>query len=266
MKNNGALAQVHGHIEIMSGNDLGMMKGLHQFNQPDAGAWIQTGGGLIHHQDIRRSRQYGRDGHRPFFTLGQPVRRAVFQVRRPHSFEGLHDRLLQFLLFKTQVHRSEGHVLKNRGHEKLIVGVLEHHPHRTPYRTQAPGRNHAVAYPYAPPGGEQISVHVQQEGRLACPVFSDQGNGFSVSDPERNAVQPDRSVRVDIMQINGFNDMMAYGSTSRNNAPSVRGILFVRKTRNTVVQPATKAKSFQPGFADLIIRIRPSNPLESMAR
>ena len=40
------------HLEIMGGDNTGVLEGPEKVHQPPPPAWIQIGGGLVHHQHI----------------------------------------------------------------------------------------------------------------------------------------------------------------------------------------------------------------------
>ncbi|MDV7397495.1 hypothetical protein RZS08_39200, partial [Arthrospira platensis SPKY1] len=68
---------------------------------------VETGGGLVQHQDFRTHRQYSSDG-RPFFLAeAQRVRGALGQGNDSQRFQRLADPRLGIRLRQTQIQRPE---------------------------------------------------------------------------------------------------------------------------------------------------------------
>jgi hypothetical protein len=93
-------------------------------------------GGLVKHQHPGLHGQHAGDGHGALFTTGQAPGRAAGQVPDTDLLQrGLHA-LLHLAGRQALVAWAEGHVFVHRGHEELVVGVLEDIAHPLPYGRQ----------------------------------------------------------------------------------------------------------------------------------
>lgn len=106
------------------------------------------------------------------------MRRRLAQMQGADRFEGFGHAALDFVGGESHVRRSEGDVLLRRGHEELVVRVLEDHAHRLPHQPQRFGRDGNPARRHPTACGREQSVGVQQQGRLAGAVGTD-GATFS---------------------------------------------------------------------------------------
>lgn len=70
VQDNGALAHVQGHVQVVGGNDFCMFKTLEKTDETVTRQGVKVGGRFIHDQDVWG---YGQDsgyGNSPFFTAG----------------------------------------------------------------------------------------------------------------------------------------------------------------------------------------------------
>ena len=131
-----------------------------------------------------RARTLGRQARRP-------ARQTRFESRKSDLRQRLSDDVLDVGLPGPELARAEGDVFEDRGAEQLVLGVLEKEPHIAPDVRQIrldhgqavdpDGRN-------APPVLRQDPVQVQEEGRFARAVGTDQTNGFALGDVKGNSL------------------------------------------------------------------------------
>ena len=91
----------------------------------------------------------------------------------PHGPQRFDDAAFDLLGRQAHVRGTEGHVLLDRRHEELVVGVLEDDADGLADDRQRPGRDGDAAHDDPPLGRQQQPVGVQQQGRLAGAVGAD---------------------------------------------------------------------------------------------
>ena len=132
VQDDGPLAELDHHVQIMAGEDFGVLEIAEQAHELAAGKRIEAAGRLIHDQDVRRHGKDGGNGHPFLLPTGKMIGRLFLQMGCTHLLEDGLDPLLDFIHRQSQIERPEGHIIKNGGHEELIVRILENHTHRTP--------------------------------------------------------------------------------------------------------------------------------------
>ena len=90
-------------------------------------AGIQGGCRLVEQQDVRIEDQNRGQRDAFFFTAGEPVGRAVFQVGDFHFRHGGLDAVGDAILWPAHLERPESDLVKYRRVEKLDVGILKNH-------------------------------------------------------------------------------------------------------------------------------------------
>ena len=120
------------HVQIMAGEDPGVLEIAEQAHELAAGKGVEAAGRLIHDQDVRRHGKHRGNGHPFLLPAGEMIGRLVLQMGGAHLFEHVLDPLLDLIHRQPQIERPEGHIIKDRGHEELIVRILEDHAHRAP--------------------------------------------------------------------------------------------------------------------------------------
>src|SRR5580658_8615858 len=96
-----------------------------EFDDLGLAAGIERAAGLIEQQYFRIENQHGRQSHALLFAARQPMRRAIFQVRDAHRFQGLFDTRPDFLSGPTELQGSEGQLIENAGIEQLDFRILK---------------------------------------------------------------------------------------------------------------------------------------------
>ena len=110
-------------------------------------------------------------------------------VRHPDLLErGLHPRL-ELVALEAEVGRAEAHVLADRAHEQLVVGVLEHDADPAPDLGDVVLGDRQPADGDAPGAGDEDAVEVQHQRGLAGAVGAEQGDALALVDVEVDAEQ-----------------------------------------------------------------------------
>jgi hypothetical protein len=147
------------------------------------------------------------------------VRRAVGGVAHPHPVQRLVDPRERLGRRQAQVQRTERDVLAHRGHEELVVRVLEHQP-------DAPAQlAHVVATDAQPRDVElaatgQQPVEVEHERGFARAVGPEQRDPLVLRDLEVDAAQ--RPVPVGVRERQPARGDHAIATRSGINARSTR--------------------------------------------
>ncbi len=163
-------ADVEDEVQIMRGHDLRMGKRLKQLDQPPPRLGIKVCRRFVHDQDVRFHGKDRSDRHRALLPSGKMMRRFVAQLQRANGPERILDPFADTLFIQTQVERAEGHVIEDRGHEELVVGVLKDHPHPLANFLRRPLLEQHVADGHRARRGHEKTVHMQKKGRLARAV------------------------------------------------------------------------------------------------
>ena len=100
---------------------------FHQFHHLRRHLRIQTGGGLVHDKDLRTHGEDAGYGDPLPLAVGETHYPALPEILHPHHEQGFLDPPLDLVLGKTQILRSERHVLFHDRTEQHVVGVLEQH-------------------------------------------------------------------------------------------------------------------------------------------
>lgn len=164
-----------------------------------------------------------------FSPPGKVVRHFVRQGGGIHILQGLGHAAVYFFLREPHVQRAERHVFPDRGHEELIVRLLEYHTHAFPDAGGRFRRHGDVPHAHLSGRGRQQAVEMEQQGGFSRPVSSDEGDGFSVRDAHGDAVQGRGRVRIAEAQVDGFYKMVAHEMRLRVNWPASMVTLTQRK-------------------------------------
>ncbi len=95
-----------------------------------------------------------------------------------------------------EVRGAERHVVVNRRHEELVVGVLEHDPDALADLAEVGLRHGQPADPHLPGAAAEDAVQVQHQGRLAGAVRAEERDPLAFADGEIDAEE--RAVAVGI--------------------------------------------------------------------
>ncbi len=158
------------------GGDMLVEDGDHTFDS----VLVKPVGGFIEQQGIRGHRQYGGKGHEPFFSPGELVGDAILKSFQAEHLKSVTDDLLGFLPALPQIERPEGHILRYRRAEQLIVRILEQ---QSDPRSDLP----EILFPAAnlaedldlPLGGLEQTHDDVEERRLAAAVGANDPNPLS---------------------------------------------------------------------------------------
>ena len=245
-----ARAQVHDHVQVMGGDDLGMGELAQQADERAAGGGVQVRAGLVQHQDVRTHGKDSGDGDGALFPAGKMMGHFIRQSFRMDVPQGLPHAAVHFFRGEAHIEGAEGHVFPDRGHEKLVVRLLEHHPHALPDAGGGPGRYGYVSHPHLAGGGLQQAVEMQEQGGFSRSVPAYDGNGFPVGNAQGDAVQRRRGIRVAEAQVNGFYKVVAHERRPRAHWPASMVTLKQRKRMTSVQKrrpPAILRQVMAPG-------------------
>jgi len=120
----------------MGGDYFGMVERFQEFYQLAPCPGIKAGSGLVHHKDIRAHGEHRGDGYTAFLASGEPVGRPFLQIQDPDSCQGFLNMFLYFIHGQAQVQGAEGNIIKNSGHEQLVIRILENHADSSAYLLQ----------------------------------------------------------------------------------------------------------------------------------
>ena len=124
---------------------------------------------------------------------------------------------------QAEVGRAEGDVVAHRGHEELVVGVLEDDADAAPHLLQVLPWRPAARRPRTEPAPAlEDAVEVQNERGLAGPVGPEQGDPLATVDVQVDAVERLVAVGVGVGQALDVEDRGAHRCTA--GSPPVTGI------------------------------------------
>ena len=166
--------------------------------------------------------------------------------------------------FEAHVRRTEGHVLLDSGHEKLVVGVLENQPHRLPHQRQGPARERNPAHHHFALRRHQQPVGMQQQGRFSGPVGSHESHLLSVRNAERHA--PERLVTVGVTIMHVVEQQVVVAHRIRVERVSTGWNRRSSRSAEHHAARNTVSRIFHAGDSKTSAGIRPVNPRASMAR
>jgi hypothetical protein len=119
------------------------------------------------------------------------------------------------------VDRPEGHVVLHRGHEELVVGILEHVADPAPHFGQAGTRQRDAFDRHAALARQQQAIDMLQQRRLARAIGTDDGHRLTRQDAQVDAAQRQRAVRIVVChctQLDGRRDQTGAPVISRPRA------------------------------------------------
>ena len=170
-----ALAQLQRVRQVVSDHEDGHVKALEDLRHLATGGRVEVGGGFVEDEDLRSHRQHRGDGDPPALTEGQVVRWALRVRAHAHERQGLPHPGLELRSTQPDVVRPEGHVVPDRRHEQLVVGVLKDDPHPPPDLQEVLAGDGHSGDGHRPGGRLVNPVEVQDERRLARSVRTQQG-------------------------------------------------------------------------------------------
>ena len=134
------MAVFHGHelrrglgqkIPVVGDDDPGRGQRMQNLDDALPGLRVQAVGGFVQQEDPGPHGQDRGQGHELFFAAGQAVGQAALESGQAELFQGPHGPLPRLVHGQAQIQRPEGHVIKHRGIEELVFGVLQDQTHFT---------------------------------------------------------------------------------------------------------------------------------------
>ena len=127
-KNNGPLRDIAGDRQIVGCGDDRLpllVQFIEELDEPDLRAGVETVRGFIEQQHLRIRCQARCDGHLLLLTVREQMRRAVAKVLDAKRLEQALHFVRDLRWGQTELERAEGHLVPDRGREKLHIRVLE---------------------------------------------------------------------------------------------------------------------------------------------
>lgn len=186
-----------GRVEQVVGDHEGRAPaGGDELGELTPGERVEVGGGLVEDHDRGVHGQHGGERHPPALADAQVVRRPGGGVGHADRGEALLDPGLELGAGEPEVRRAEGDVPADRGHEELVVGVLEDDADPSADLAEVVVVDGQAVHDDAAGVGTQDPVEVQHEGGLARAVRPEDGEPLARSHPQVQAVQRPVAVRV----------------------------------------------------------------------
>lgn len=219
MDDNGARAEVKNEIEVVGGDDPGVVKGGQEFDEAAAGGRIETGRRLIHDQNLRLHRQDRGDGDGALLATGEAIGRAVSEMFGADALESGSDATFDLVKGKTEIQGAKGDIIPHRRHEELIVRILKEHADSTPHLREQLLAEGKIPDLHGPALRGKITVEMQQQGRFPGAVGTDNGHGFAMFDTKRDPLQCRGTVGVSIMQVIYGDNMVTHPMSLSTSNP-----------------------------------------------
>ena len=198
----------------MGHHEDGDVEGADDVGQLAARGRVEVRGRLVEHEDLRVHGEHRRDGDPSPLAEGQVVRRPVGELGHAHLCQGLEHPGVELVAAQPEVARPERHVVADRRHEQLVVGVLEDDADAAPDLGEVVlGDGQAGHRDGAGPGG-QDAVEVQHERGLAGAVRAQHGDPFAAVHVEVHAEERLVPVGVGERQAAHVENGGTHGATS----------------------------------------------------
>ena len=120
------VAQLQGVRQVVGDHDRRDVEAEHDLGQLPAGHRVEVRRRLVEDEDVGSHRQHRGQGDAPALAEAEVVRRPLGGVGHADRVQRLRGAGRQLVAAQAEVGRPEGDVVTDRGHEQLVVGVLEH--------------------------------------------------------------------------------------------------------------------------------------------
>ena len=154
-----------------------------------------------------------------------------------HRAQGLGHPLGHLVARKPHVERAEGHVLLDRGHEQLVVGVLEHEAHPQAQLGQGV-RPHLETGHLERSGSRHQPVQVKHQRGLAGAVGAQHGHALAMHHVQLDAAEPGLAVGVAVGEPRGM-----YRAAHASAPAATRSGTMARSTSTTKIASARRSTS-----------------------
>ena len=155
---------------------------------------------------------------------------------------------IEFVAGDAEVGRTERHVGADRGHEQLIVGVLEDD-------ADAPADLAEVRLGHGQPAdvdsaalGSVDAVEVQDQGGLAGAIRAEYGNAFATVDREVDAVERDMPVGIREGDVGEVNCRCTHRAVQAHRASSVAANAGSRQVNHRAGSSSPAKEGIEPVY------------------
>jgi len=182
-------AELPGHIHVVRGHERCGAKRGEQRHHLTAGARVEVRGGFVEHQHAWFHNQHC--GQRGALALAeaQVMSRPAGGIGQADLVKRLMYQPVHFGRSGAPVERPERHVFVERGHEELIVGILEHQAHLLTHFADGRRGDLGAVDTHAARCRPQYAVQVQQERGFAGTVRAEQRERSAFGHCEVDAVE-----------------------------------------------------------------------------
>lgn len=198
------------HFQVMSHDEESLGHGFQDVDQISPAPGVEIAGRFIHDQDLRVHGEDRGDGDPSFFPDRQMMGGLVPQMGRSGLGQGGLDTGVEVASSQPHVHRPEGDVFLDGGHEKLVIGVLEDDPEFSADIFQI-GVMYTKTFNFDCSLKSEKSGQGEEQGAFSRPVRSDECDFFTGLNFEADSAKSRGSVVVGITDILGQNGVGVHG-------------------------------------------------------
>ncbi len=241
-----ASAELQRIRQIVGDQDDGDVEPPEDMGELASRSRIEVGRGLVEHEHVGIHRQHRRQCDSSALAEAEVVWGAVGVVVHADCAERRGNPSVELVAGDSEVGRTERHVLAHRGHEELVVGVLEDDPHSpTDLAEVRLGHGQAADADVALLGCVD-AVEVQDQGGLAGTIRTEHGDALAIGDDEIHAVECRVPVGIGEGDVAEMNCRGAHGAIQAHTAMVVAATAGSRHANHRAGASSSASDGIEP--------------------